>query len=167
MTTHTINAIQVHDYGDADQLKLEQIPQPEPREGEVLVRLHAAGVNPVDWKIRSGWMKDFRPMTFPYVPGADLAGVVAKVGNGVTACRHLTHPQTRRHAGQYRWPTRRGPGARSRGAPRELLRPGDERTPDHLRAADRGGPGPGRCRRDFPAQRGRESAGTQLERSWS
>ena len=85
MTTQTINAIQVHDYGDADQLKLEQIPQPEPREGEVLVRLHAAGVNPVDWKIRSGWMKDFRPMAFPYVPGADLAGVVAKVGSGVTA----------------------------------------------------------------------------------
>lgn len=85
MTTQTINAIQVHDYGDADQLKLEQIPQPEPQEGEVLVRLHAAGVNPVDWKIRSGWMKDFRPITFPYVPGADLAGVVAKVGSGVTA----------------------------------------------------------------------------------
>src|SRR5437764_13277461 len=85
MSTKTINAIQVHDYGDADQLKLEQIPQPEPREGEVLVRLHAAGVNPVDWKIRSGWMKDFRPMAFPYVPGADLAGVVAKVGSGGTA----------------------------------------------------------------------------------
>jgi NADPH:quinone reductase-like Zn-dependent oxidoreductase len=85
MTTHTIKAIQVHDYGDADQLKLEQIPQPEPREGEVLVRLHAAGVNPMDWKFRSGWMKDFRPMTFPYVPGADLAGVVAQVGSGVTA----------------------------------------------------------------------------------
>ncbi len=85
MTTHTIKAIQVHDYGDAHQLKLEQIPQPEPQEGEVLVRLRAAGVNPVDWKIRSGWMKDFRPMTFPYVPGADLAGVVAQVGSGVTA----------------------------------------------------------------------------------
>lgn len=85
MTIHTIKAIQVHDYGDADQLKLEQIPQPEPREGKVLVRLHAAGVNPMDWKFRSGWMKDFRPMTFPYVPGADLAGVVAQVGSGVTA----------------------------------------------------------------------------------
>ncbi len=46
---------------------------------EYPVRLHAAGVNPVDWKIHAGWMKDFRPMTFPYVPGVDLAGVVAKV----------------------------------------------------------------------------------------
>ncbi len=85
MPTQTIHAIQVHNYGDADQLKLEQIAQPEPREGEVLVRVHAAGVNPVDWKIRAGWMKDFRPATFPYVPGADLAGVVEKVGPGVTA----------------------------------------------------------------------------------
>lgn len=84
MSTRTINAIQVHDYGDTDQLKLEQIPQPEPQEGEVLVRVYAAGVNPVDWKIRSGLMKAFRPSTFPYVPGADLAGVVEKVGPGVT-----------------------------------------------------------------------------------
>ncbi len=85
MSTQTINAIQVHNYGDADQLKLEQIPQPEPQENEVLVRLYAAGVNPVDWKIRSGGLKDFMPMTLPYVPGADLAGVVEKVGRGVTA----------------------------------------------------------------------------------
>ncbi len=84
MTTQTIKAIQVHNYGDADQLKLEQIAQPEPREGEVLVRVFAAGVNPVDWKIRAGFLKDFMPATFPYVPGADLAGVVEKVGPGVT-----------------------------------------------------------------------------------
>lgn len=80
-----MKAIQVHGYGDADQLKLEQIAQPEPGEGEVLVRVHAAGVNPVDWKIRAGFMKDFRPLTFPYIPGFDIAGVVEKVGAGVTA----------------------------------------------------------------------------------
>ncbi|MHB8599454.1 MAG: NADP-dependent oxidoreductase [Ktedonobacteraceae bacterium] len=85
MTTQTNNAIQVHNYGDADQLKLEQIPVQEPQEGEVLVRVHAAGVNPMDWKIRTGMLKNFMPATFPYVPGADLAGVVAKVGPGVTA----------------------------------------------------------------------------------
>ncbi len=85
MTTQTNNAIQVHNYGDADQLKLEQISVPEPKEGEVLVRVHAAGVNPVDWKIRTGMLKDFMPATFPYVPGSDVAGVVAKVGPGVTA----------------------------------------------------------------------------------
>jgi NADPH:quinone reductase-like Zn-dependent oxidoreductase len=85
MPTQTIHAIQVHNYGDAQQLKLEQLALPQPQEGEVLVRVRAAGVNPVDWKIRAGWMKDFRPSTFPYVPGADLAGVVEKVGPGVTA----------------------------------------------------------------------------------
>ncbi|GAC1404487.1 MAG: NADP-dependent oxidoreductase [Ktedonobacteraceae bacterium] len=85
MSMQTIKAIRVHDYGNADQLKLEQIPQPELQEGEVLVRVYAAGVNPVDWKIRAGWMKDFRPSTFPYVPGADLAGVVEKVGSAVSS----------------------------------------------------------------------------------
>jgi NADPH:quinone reductase-like Zn-dependent oxidoreductase len=85
MTTETNNAIQVHDYGDPNQLRLEQIPVSEPQEGEVLVRVHAAGVNPMDWKIRSGMAKNFMPATFPYVPGADLAGVVVKVGPGVTA----------------------------------------------------------------------------------
>ncbi len=84
MSTRTINAIQVHDYGDTDQLELEQIPQPEPQEGEVLVRVYAAGVNPIDWKLRSGLMKAFWPSTFPYVPGTELAGVVEKVGPGVS-----------------------------------------------------------------------------------
>jgi len=87
MSKQTIKAIQVHSYGDPNQLKLELIPLPEPQAGEVLVRVHAAGVNPVDWKVRSGLLKDFMPSIFPYVPGADLAGFVAKVGAGVTAFR--------------------------------------------------------------------------------
>jgi NADPH:quinone reductase-like Zn-dependent oxidoreductase len=82
MATPLINAIQVHNNGSADQLKLERIPRPRPGEGEVLVRVHAAGVNPADWKVREG---RFGKMTFPYVPGADLAGVVEEVGAGVTA----------------------------------------------------------------------------------
>ncbi len=85
MPTQTISAIQVYAYGNADQLKLEQIARPEPQAGEVLVRVHAAGVNPVDWKIRSGAMKDFIQQKFPYVPGADLAGVIEEVGSSVTA----------------------------------------------------------------------------------
>ena len=80
-----IQAIQVHSYGDPDQLKLEQIAQPEPKEGEVLVRVHAAGVNPMDWKIRSGAAKNFMPQSFPYTPGAAFAGTIEKVGPGVTA----------------------------------------------------------------------------------
>ncbi len=85
MAKQTINAIQVHSYGDASQLKFEQIAQPEPQADEVLVRVYAAGVNPIDWKIRAGYLKEFMPATFPYVPGADLAGVVERVGPGVTA----------------------------------------------------------------------------------
>jgi len=79
-----MRAIQVHAYGDANQLRLEQISQPTPQEGEVLVRVHAAGVNALDWKIRSGFMKSVMPSTFPYVPGIELAGVVERIGPGVT-----------------------------------------------------------------------------------
>jgi NADPH:quinone reductase-like Zn-dependent oxidoreductase len=82
-----MHAIQIHDYGDAGQLRLEEISQPEPQVGEVLVRVHAAGVNGLDWKIRAGFMKSFMPSTFPYVPGIELAGVVERVGPGVTAFR--------------------------------------------------------------------------------
>jgi len=85
MSTQTIQAIHVHQYGGSEELKLERIPRPEPQAGEVLVRVHAAGVNPVDWKIRAGWFKDFRPVQFPYIPGLDLAGVVEEIGPGVTA----------------------------------------------------------------------------------
>lgn len=80
-----MQAIRVHAYGGPEQLTLEQVPLPEPQTGEVLIRVHAAGVNPMDWKFRQGWMKDFVPMQFPYIPGADLAGVVVEVGPGVTA----------------------------------------------------------------------------------
>ncbi|GHO51197.1 NADP-dependent oxidoreductase [Ktedonospora formicarum] len=83
----TMHAIRVHTYGDVDQLQLEQIPQPEPQEGEVLVRVHAAGVNPLDWKIRSGWMKSIMPVAFPYVPGNEFAGVVERVGPNVSTLR--------------------------------------------------------------------------------
>ncbi len=85
MSTHNIRAIRVHSYGDADQLKLEHIQRPEPQAGEVLIQVHAAGVNPMDWKIRRGYFKDVMPMHFPYIPGLELAGVVVEVGPGVTA----------------------------------------------------------------------------------
>ena len=85
MSTQTMRVIQVYSYGGPEQLKLEQKPRPEPQAGEVLLRVHAAGVNPVDWKIRQGLLKDFMPVTFPYTPGIEVAGVVEDVGPGVTA----------------------------------------------------------------------------------
>ncbi len=85
MSTQSMRAIRVHSYGDADQLKLEHIQRPEPQAGEVLVQVHAAGVNPIDWKIRQGLRKDILQMQFPYIPGMEIAGVVQEVGPGVTA----------------------------------------------------------------------------------
>jgi NADPH:quinone reductase-like Zn-dependent oxidoreductase len=52
--TQSMRAIQVHRYGGPEQLKLEELPRPEPSSGEVLLRVYAAGVNPIDWKIRQG-----------------------------------------------------------------------------------------------------------------
>src|SRR5437899_11132292 len=85
MTTQTTRVIQVYRYGGPEQLKLERKPRPEPQASEVLLRVHAAGVNQIDWKIRQGLMKDFQPVTFPYTPGIEVAGVVEDVGPGVTA----------------------------------------------------------------------------------
>src|SRR6266567_1187711 len=85
LATPTMRAIGVSGYGGPEQLKLERIERPEPQAGEVLLRVHAAGVNPLDWKIRQGLMKDFMPVTFPYTPGIEVAGVVEDIGSGVTA----------------------------------------------------------------------------------
>jgi len=84
MVEHPNRAVRVYGYGGPEQLKLEWIERPAPQAGEVLLRVHAAGVNAIDWKIRQGLMKDFQPITFPYIPGIEVAGVVEAVGPGVT-----------------------------------------------------------------------------------
>jgi NADPH:quinone reductase-like Zn-dependent oxidoreductase len=84
MSKQTMQAIQVHEYGDTDQLKLEVVARPEPQADEVLVRVHAAGVNPIDWKVRQGLRKHLVAMQFPYIPGMEMAGVVEEVGPDVT-----------------------------------------------------------------------------------
>ena len=85
MSKKMMQAIQVHQYGGPEQLKLEAIPCPEPQAGEVFVRVHAVGVLPIEWKMRQGLFKDTRPATFPYIPGSAIAGVIEEVGPGVTA----------------------------------------------------------------------------------
>src|SRR5262245_5000291 len=85
MPPHIMQAIQIHSYGGPDQLKLEETPRPVPSAGEVLVRVQAAGVNPIDWQIVAGLMKDVQPVTFPFTPGIEMAGVVEAVGPGVAA----------------------------------------------------------------------------------
>lgn len=84
MSTQTMRVIQIHSYGGPEVLKLEERARPDPQEGEVLVQVYAAGVNPIDWKIRQGLMKDFQPVTFPSIPGIEVAGRVVEVGPGVT-----------------------------------------------------------------------------------
>jgi NADPH:quinone reductase-like Zn-dependent oxidoreductase len=84
-TQPTIQAILVHQYGGVEQLKLEQVQCPEPSTGEVLIRVHAAGILPIDWKVRQGMMKDVHTIPFPYIPGSSIAGTIEKVGPGVTS----------------------------------------------------------------------------------
>jgi NADPH2:quinone reductase len=77
-----MKAIRVHEFGGPEVLRLEEVAEPQPGEGEVLVRVRAAGVNPVDTYIRSG-LHAIKP-SLPYTPGLDAAGVVEAVGAGVT-----------------------------------------------------------------------------------
>jgi NADPH:quinone reductase-like Zn-dependent oxidoreductase len=78
-----MKAIVVHQYGGPEVLKFEQYPDPVPGPGEVLVRVAASSVNPIDYKRRAGLTKDFYPMQFPSLIGVDIAGTVIKIGSGV------------------------------------------------------------------------------------
>ncbi len=75
-----MKAIVVHQYGGPEVLKFEDYPDPVPGSGEVLVRVAASSVNPIDYKRRAGLTKDFYPLKFPGLIGVDLAGTVVKVG---------------------------------------------------------------------------------------
>src|ERR1700728_3454793 len=78
-----MKAVVVHQYGGPEVLKFEDYPDPVPGPGEVLVRVAAASVNPIDYKRRAGLTKDFYPLKFPGLIGVDMAGTVVKVGLGV------------------------------------------------------------------------------------
>jgi len=78
-----MKAIVVHQYGGPEVLKWEEYPDPVPGQGEVLVKVAAASVNPIDYKRRAGLTKDWYPMKFPGLIGVDIAGTVVKIGTGV------------------------------------------------------------------------------------
>ena len=78
-----MKAVVVHQYGGPEVLKFEEYPDPVPGPGEVLVRVAAASVNPIDCKRRAGLTKDFYPIKFPALIGVDMAGTVVKIGPGV------------------------------------------------------------------------------------
>jgi NADPH:quinone reductase-like Zn-dependent oxidoreductase len=78
-----MKAVVVHQYGGPEVLKFEDYPDPMPGPGEVLVRVAATSVNPIDYKRRAGLTKDFYPLHFPGLIGVDMAGTVVKIGPGV------------------------------------------------------------------------------------
>jgi NADPH:quinone reductase-like Zn-dependent oxidoreductase len=80
----TMKAVRFHSYGGPDVLVYEEAPKPEPAAGEVLVKVHATSVNPIDWKIRAGHLKGFRDYTLPFILGWDVSGVVESAGSGVS-----------------------------------------------------------------------------------
>lgn len=82
-----MKAVQVHNYGGPEVLRFEDAPRPTPESGELLIKVHAASVNALDWKLRAGYMKDMFPLPLPYIPGWDVSGVVEAIGPGVTHFR--------------------------------------------------------------------------------
>lgn len=82
-----MQAIQAQDYGGPEVLVLEQTSRSEPNDDQVLIRLKAAGVNPADWKYRSGIYKQYMPLTFPWTPGMEGSGIVEAVGANVTTLK--------------------------------------------------------------------------------
>ena len=79
-----MKAVVLHKYGGPDELRWEDVKDPELGPGEVLVKVAAASINPVDYKMRSGETKERFPVEFPGILGRDLSGTVAAVGEGVT-----------------------------------------------------------------------------------
>jgi NADPH:quinone reductase-like Zn-dependent oxidoreductase len=69
-----MKAVELHGYGDVDQLRYEDVSMLKPGSGEVLVKVPAITVNPIDWKIRRGYLKDVMPLQFPVILGRDFCG---------------------------------------------------------------------------------------------
>ncbi len=79
-----MKAVVLHEYGGPSKLRLEDVPDPVAGPGEVLVRVSASSVNPVDYKMRSGEAKEHFPVEFPGILGRDIAGVIRAIGPGVS-----------------------------------------------------------------------------------
>lgn len=76
----TMKAVRIHEYGGPEVLRYEDAPRPVVKPDEVLIRVHAAGVNPVDWKVRAGHVKSMFNYSMPLIPGWDVSGVVQTTG---------------------------------------------------------------------------------------
>lgn len=83
-----MKAVQIHQYGGKDVLEFNQsAPKPIAGDEQVLVEVQAASINPVDWKVRSGYLKEMAPLTMPATLGGDVCGIVAAVGTSVSTLK--------------------------------------------------------------------------------
>jgi NADPH:quinone reductase-like Zn-dependent oxidoreductase len=87
MSANTMKVVRLHEYGGPEVLRFEDAPMPELKPGELLVRVHAAGINPPDWYLRDGYKAlppDWRPpVPLPAIPGSDVSGVVEAIASNV------------------------------------------------------------------------------------
>ena len=79
-----MQAVQFDEYGDPDVLHVAEVDEPHASAGQIRVAVRAVGVNPFDWKVRSGALQQAFAVEFPYIPGVEAAGVVDEVGDGVS-----------------------------------------------------------------------------------
>ena len=99
-----MKAIVIDGYGDAGVLKYVEVAKPVPSNNEVLIRVEATALNPLDSKIRSGYLQAVMPISFPFVPGWEAAGVIEATGKNVTSLKAGDEVYTRtnfRKAGAY------------------------------------------------------------------
>ena len=78
-----MKAIRIHEFGSPEVLKYEDAPTPEPASDEVLIKIFATGVNPIDYKIRAGHAQGKFPVQLPLIPGWDVSGEIETVGSNV------------------------------------------------------------------------------------
>jgi len=82
LKTATMKAVRFHSYGGSEVLVAEEIRRPEPSTGEILIEVRAVAVNPIDWKVREGYAKEWINHRLPMIPGWDVSGVVSALGPG-------------------------------------------------------------------------------------
>ena len=78
-----MKAIRVHQFGGPEVLKYEDAPRPVPAADEVLIKVYASGMNPVDWKMRAGLAESLFPIQLPFIPGWDVSGEIEEVGSDI------------------------------------------------------------------------------------
>ncbi len=102
-----MKAVRIHEYGDASVLRFEEAPRPVCEADDVLIRVVGSSVNPVDWKIRRGYLKEMIPYALPMIPGWDVSGVVEEIGAKVSRFRVgdavYSRPDITRHGTYAEW----------------------------------------------------------------